>query len=276
MTQYSEVKIIGPDLAKVLLDANRHNRDVSATHVSTLARDMKAGKWLLTHQGIAMSSEGVLLDGQHRLRAVVLAGVEVPMQVTYDADPKSFPVIDVNHSPRTISQIAKLERGAQYAATQVAAAKVIWHALTENRESVRTKFSESEVFEILDHVGSDVVWTARYLSGYKRVKNASVVAAFAFAAPIHREPVADMMTRVRSRTDMTRTMAAYWNAIDRIADAPSGHGMRMELFTVTLRAIMFHIEGREVRSLYVKGPDAASWKTVDYFSATRRKSGLIA
>ena len=44
---------------------------LTANYDPWIARDMKAGHWRLTHQGIAFDPAGVLIDGQHRLWAIV-------------------------------------------------------------------------------------------------------------------------------------------------------------------------------------------------------------
>lgn len=56
---------------------NRHNdqnRRVRESHVATLAQAMEAGRWLENGVPIAFSRTGRLLDGQHRLRAVIASG----------------------------------------------------------------------------------------------------------------------------------------------------------------------------------------------------------
>lgn len=95
----TEIKIISPELAKTLLEANTHNRAVSNVRVDSMARNMAAGEWKLTPETISFGTDGVLLNGQHRLKAVVKSGVSVPFLIAYDADPACFPVIDQG-SPR--------------------------------------------------------------------------------------------------------------------------------------------------------------------------------
>ena len=41
------------------------------------------GTWVATHQGLAFNVRDELIDGQHRLKAVVLAGKAVRMMVTF-------------------------------------------------------------------------------------------------------------------------------------------------------------------------------------------------
>lgn len=89
-----EMVEISPDIASHLLSRNSKNRRVRITHVKNLSRMMKNGDWKTTHQGIAISSNGELLDGQHRLMAIIDAGVTVKMQVASDVEDEAFKVID--------------------------------------------------------------------------------------------------------------------------------------------------------------------------------------
>ena len=70
------------------------NRSVVQSVVDKYAKDMTDGNWRLTHQGIAIDSLGRIVDGQHRLHAIVAANVAAPMQVTTDADTDNFWNID--------------------------------------------------------------------------------------------------------------------------------------------------------------------------------------
>jgi len=52
---------------------------------------MKAGRWKLTHVGIAFDINNVLQDGQHRLWAVVFSGRTVEMSVTFNTPADCIP-----------------------------------------------------------------------------------------------------------------------------------------------------------------------------------------
>lgn len=78
----AEVVHVTPALAADYLERNTHNRARSDVYVDKLIRDLKAGKWKLTHQGVAFDERGVLIDGQHRLWAVFLSGIAVDMMVS--------------------------------------------------------------------------------------------------------------------------------------------------------------------------------------------------
>lgn len=70
---------VTPELAAEWLRQNNFNRPYKASLIANYARQMRAGLWRCTHQGIAMTEKGTLLDGQHRLHAVVESGVTVQM-----------------------------------------------------------------------------------------------------------------------------------------------------------------------------------------------------
>jgi hypothetical protein len=103
------------DVTPAIADAwlsrcNSHNRKLVDAHVERLMREMKAGRWRLTHQGIAFSTSRVLLDGQHRLWAVFLSGVTVPMRVFFNEPTQSLEAIDAGQA-RSNDQIITLAGG---------------------------------------------------------------------------------------------------------------------------------------------------------------------
>jgi hypothetical protein len=89
-----EKAMMTPEWAKELLIKNSSNRPVRAMVVKKYETAMLAGEWKRTHQGIALSPDGTLLDGQHRLFAVQKSGCTVPINVTYDCDPEIFAALD--------------------------------------------------------------------------------------------------------------------------------------------------------------------------------------
>jgi hypothetical protein len=68
---------------------------------------MQRGQWQLTHQGVAFDVNGILIDGQHRLSAVVQSNCIVPMMVTMNAPSVSFEALDCGIG-RTIGDRLKM------------------------------------------------------------------------------------------------------------------------------------------------------------------------
>lgn len=81
-----ELVSITPELAKVWLGSNLVNRHVRKSVVARYAADMVAGRWRGADSMFILRTDGVLLDGQHRLLAIVESGVTVEAWVqTKDA-----------------------------------------------------------------------------------------------------------------------------------------------------------------------------------------------
>lgn len=76
-----EIVEIAPPLARELLIGNTRNRNLRDDYVKKLAGAMKRGEWTLNGEPVQISEEGELLNGQHRLSAVVESGETVQMLV---------------------------------------------------------------------------------------------------------------------------------------------------------------------------------------------------
>lgn len=75
--------LVTPEMARLWLKNNFRNRPVKEDVVKAYARDMQNGCWVFTHQGVAFNDRDELIDGQHRLMAIVMAGVPIRMMVTF-------------------------------------------------------------------------------------------------------------------------------------------------------------------------------------------------
>lgn len=89
------VETITPAIARAYLASNQSNRKVTVTNVKDLAAAIRRGEWRLTHQGIAFSCTGRLLDGQHRLLAVVEAGQPITTVVSRGLPEETFMALDI-------------------------------------------------------------------------------------------------------------------------------------------------------------------------------------
>lgn len=90
----TEVLDVSPELAAKWLTRNTSNRPLSKNTVQQLAGQIQRGEWQLTHQGIAFDEDDILIDGQHRLAAIVKAGITVPLTVTHGVPRTAFTVMD--------------------------------------------------------------------------------------------------------------------------------------------------------------------------------------
>lgn len=118
------VEVVGPKEARYLLRMNLHNRNVSEARVESLARDMRAGNWVMNGETIKVSESETLIDGQHRLRAIVVADVSIAMLVVRGLPDSAQETVDLG-APRMLKNILQL-RGMSNASGLASSARIIW------------------------------------------------------------------------------------------------------------------------------------------------------
>jgi len=100
--------VIGPKLAKSLLELNTDNRKLRKLEAQKYAREMALQRWQHTPETIIITQSGVVRNGQHRLSAVVESGksIKFTLAIVPDAKKDVFSVLDCGVS-RTISDLLK-------------------------------------------------------------------------------------------------------------------------------------------------------------------------
>lgn len=86
--------LLTPSEAAKWLEANALNRPVRERHVKFLAEEIRSGNWQLNGQAIIISDGEEVLDGQHRLKAVIEAGISIRTLVIYGIKRDAFKTID--------------------------------------------------------------------------------------------------------------------------------------------------------------------------------------
>lgn len=103
---------VTPDMALEWLDRNPRNRLIRTIHVETLAGAMLRGEWKLNGESIKISSDDYILDGQHRLWALVMAADTNPdvyfwTFVTTGLDPETQDTMDTG-AKRVLADVLKM------------------------------------------------------------------------------------------------------------------------------------------------------------------------
>lgn len=98
---------VTPAQAKEWLDSkNTRNRTMSDKLSRVYAADMLNGDWKQTHQGIAFYEDGVLADGQTRLKAITIANITLMMPVTFGLPCDVSEGIDIHRKRTTANQLS--------------------------------------------------------------------------------------------------------------------------------------------------------------------------
>lgn len=89
------VEVISPEEAQAYLDNNAKHRPIKEKKVNEYMGEMADGKWRLNGKTICFDTNGRLLNGQHRLSAVVKSGVSLTTVVVRGLDPAIVPESDI-------------------------------------------------------------------------------------------------------------------------------------------------------------------------------------
>ncbi len=101
---------ITPEIATEMLKSNvKNNRSVSVSRLQMYTHDMLSGDWIDNTETIKFDRHGNLIDGQHRLRAIVASGCTEWMWVARGIADDAFKTIDVGmtRTPRQIFQMTE-------------------------------------------------------------------------------------------------------------------------------------------------------------------------
>lgn len=98
--KYEEV-LITPDMAAAMLEAESatgiKNRPINRRAVARYAEEMKAGEWELQYDPIIVSKSGFVMDGQHRLHAIIASGTSQWFLIARDAEERLITKIGVGN-----------------------------------------------------------------------------------------------------------------------------------------------------------------------------------
>lgn len=115
------VENVTPEKATHYLKRNVDNyRKISRAKVALYAEEMKAGKWQLNGEAIMFDETGKLKNGQHRLAAVILAGI--PVQMTIITGVADDVTIYDNGQNRSTKQMAQASGYGDISGTEAAVA----------------------------------------------------------------------------------------------------------------------------------------------------------
>lgn len=90
----TRLELVTPQKAAEYLQRNNNNRPIRNSHIKSLADMIRDGSWRTTHQGLAFADDGSLIDGQHRLKAIVMANIPAEMMITEGLLAQAYDVLD--------------------------------------------------------------------------------------------------------------------------------------------------------------------------------------
>lgn len=179
---FSEITIITPAMASVILGFNAHNRTLKAKR-EVFASDMRNGRWTFNGEPLLFSVCGNLNDGQNRLHAVIDANTPQPFLCVFGLTRESRMSVDQgvarcagdylgmggSKNAHNLAAIAKgvlsYERGGglRIAPNEISAAEVVERARNDTALMDATDYAVSVYRHTRTFAAPKIIGTAYYL-----------------------------------------------------------------------------------------------------------------
>jgi hypothetical protein len=144
MMKVQKMKIT-PAIAKEMLKRNAGNRKFKPREAEHLKKEILEGRWRLNGDTICFDEFG-LIDGQHRLSAIVAAGVAVETLVVEDLEDGLFPTKDVGSRRSASDTLGAV--GEKYA-SPLASSLMLLERYHTGKVLTKIGYRNTEVLELL-------------------------------------------------------------------------------------------------------------------------------
>jgi hypothetical protein len=118
---------ITPQIAKQFLNVNAEGqRNINSDVTARYAEDMASGSWLFSGAAVLFSDKGELIDGQHRLTAIVDSGLPQLTLVVAGLNQSVLHAIDAGRK-KTYGQLLAMKYERPSADAQAATIRAYWY-----------------------------------------------------------------------------------------------------------------------------------------------------
>lgn len=256
-----EVMHVTPAIAAMLMAVNAGNRPVNKLTVKAYAADMAAGRWQANGCTIQIAATGRLVDGQHRLLAVIASGHTVPMLVVRGVDESVFATIDVGRG-RTNAVIFGLAK-LPYATLQAAIARA--YIMTQNacRTGSLSFFPDTKAAVLAVASDNPSVGEFAAIIAKGKILNGIVGGVAVHAATKYgNAPVADFLSKCSAGEGLFAGDPAY-ELREKMRGGLKSYGGKTlhgnHVFGLSAKAISAHCQGKRIKRL--------AWATEQGFPA---------
>lgn len=257
---FSERMLVTPAMAVEWLNRNRNNRPLNIQRVAMLKKAIEDGTFALTHQGIAFYGKfDELADGQHRLAAIIEAGIAVEMIVSWGLTKDVVHAIDRGR-PRSIANVLGFI-GMPMSQAQVATCRALWQEYYAARKETAWNgqvFDTTRFAVFCDYV-ADAVDFAMPPKACRGLSHASVTAAISSAwftqSRVDLGRFKDLLHGDALATDRETAAVRLREYLLVTRVSTGGTEARQELYFRACTALRAFLEGRGLSKLYCR-PDA--------------------
>jgi hypothetical protein len=250
MNATAQIKAATKQLVDSLLEMNTNNRPLRKSVVDCYKQDIADGRWYITNQGIGVSADGVLIDGQHRLEALKQMGYPpVPLLIVSGLPREAQEVVD-QHAKRGARDVWKLIFNSVVADAAPAICNIIhrsrnaWSGGRVSNQRLKDILDEhvDEIAFVLEQAGSAKFFAAPYLAAFVVV---------AKEQPEAQGRIAEFMERVAAGENLSRNMPEFHlrNVVITSKGTRGGQSLQEERFAKTCKALRAALAGQEIKIL---------------------------
>ncbi len=250
----SEVRIhqvtITPEMAMELLEHNHLNRPLSQAHVNRIAAQIRTGKWRFNGDTIKISDDGEVLDGQHRLWAIIEAKMPVDTIIVYGVKPDAFQTVDTIHRHRSHADALALVGVAEH--RRELAAAIAW-LVRFQRGVFRGPFARVENAEVEQMFEQHPAMAEAVLRAKKAVRGYASpgLIGFLYYILVNRDPmVAERFIVTLENPTAKSVDDPFFRLRNYLVNAKLRNGVdAIMTIALTIRAANAAHEGRKIQNL---------------------------
>lgn len=193
-----EVVTITPEMASKLLELNNLNRPLSDGHVKRISDQIRNGKWKFNGDTIKIATTNDILDGQHRLWAVVESNMPIDTIIVHGVERDAFATIDTIRKPRSVGDTLALKGLLRH--RNIASAALQWliryqrGCLTEYK-APKHRIENSDVEDAFEH-HPQIAQAAERAVKLRGLANPSVMGFFYYILINQNQELAETMMKV--------------------------------------------------------------------------------
>jgi hypothetical protein len=190
-----EIVTLTPEMAMDLLERNNLNRPLSDQHVARIAKQIIDGKWRFNGDTIKIASTDDVLDGQHRLWAVIEAKHPVDTILVRGLEREAFVTIDTLRKPRSLGDTVALS--GQLRHRSVIATALCWlirwqrKCIPQHREPAN-RIENSDI-EVAFSAHPTIVDAVDRSSKLRSICNPGMLGFFYYVLTNHNEELAERL-----------------------------------------------------------------------------------
>lgn len=209
-----EVEIISvtPKMAEEWLLKNTRNRKKRPTWVEEWALAMRQGEWRFTPEPIAFCDEWTdpdtkethgetLIEGQHRLEAIVLSGITIDCAVWRHCDQREFELMG-RGKPRTLGDVLGITRRNMENPSKVAA---LCTGFVRIGLGFKGAVPPWAIRRLLSHMESQIVTAVEYKKKLKGLANREIMTALILAQLIDPQRTALLVSQLYYGANLNKT-----------------------------------------------------------------------